>query len=186
MIDKRTLIRLAVLGAMLASSGPASAGTASFGIPGGGGMVGDGGATVSTGGVFLPATGLPQAVFTFVLPRDYVKNTSITIVAYFHSIGTNCTFVLEPALVVHRRPGVEVDGTTSVLAPKNGSPVVNATAAPSIPGQKPFLLSPGGTIPTIKRGDQFLIGLARVASDIEDTCTGIVVLEAVEVRYTTP
>jgi hypothetical protein len=187
MNDPRTLARLVVLGTVLAWSGTAAAGTASFGIPGGGGMVGDTGATISAGGVFLPNTSAPRALFTIVLPRDYVKNTPIKLITYFHSIATNCSFVLLPAMVVHRRPGLPVDGTTTILAPQDGSPVVDAPSSPSIPGQKTFVLSPGGaTISNIKRGDQFLIGLARDTADLDDNCENLVVLEAVDVRYTTP
>ena len=149
-------------------------------------MVANSGATVQAGGIFLPDLDGPQASFTFILPRDYAKNTPITILASYHSVDTDCTFVLQPGFVVHRRPGVPVDGTTSVFAPKNGSLIVDATADPTIPGQKSFALTPGGTLPTIRRGDQFFISLLRNANSPDDTCTGLVILEAIEVRYTTP
>ena len=119
------VLKLALPGMLLAAA-PAMAGTRSFAITGGGGMVAGGGATESPGGIFLPATGAPEASFTLLFPLDYVKNTGVTLDLYFHTANTGCSFVLAPTAVVHRRPGVTVDGTTSVLAPKNSSWVVAA------------------------------------------------------------
>src|SRR5262245_55980471 len=95
MNDLRRLAGMMVIGVAIASSRSAAAGTASFGL-GGGAMVGDGGATVSGGGVILPNTGAPRAFFTFILPRDYVAGTELTLVAYLHSVVPSCTFVLLP------------------------------------------------------------------------------------------
>lgn len=180
------LLRLAALGAALALPARAMAGSASFSIPGGGAMVGDGGATVAPGGVFLPATGTPSASFTFVVPRDYVRNSTISLVLYLHAVPESCTFVLVPTTVVHRRPGEPVDGETSVLAPKDGSNVVAAPASNSVPFTKTYALTPGGPLKGIRKGDQFLIALSRNNDDPDDGCNGLVVVEAVDVRYSTP
>jgi hypothetical protein len=174
-----------VIGVAIGWAGTAAAGTASFSIAGGA-MTGDTGATVSSGGVILPNVSGPRVFFTFVLPRNYVSNTSITIIAYMHSVDADCTFVLLTDTVVQRRPGIEVDGTKTVFVPNNGSTVVTASSSVTIPFKKSFSLNPGGTIATMRKGDQFMIGLVRDASDVEDTCTGDVYFEAVDLRYTTP
>jgi hypothetical protein len=171
--------------AWLAAAGAAQAGSASFSI-GSGGMLADTGGTVSFGGVVLPDTSAPRVFFTFVLPRDYAPNTPVTLVAYLHSASTACKFSLQPSVVLQRRPGLPVDGTTSVLAPKNGSPLLKAPNDKTVIMQKTFLLGTGGSIGGMKKGDEIVIGLVRNASDPDDTCTSDLYFEAVDVRYTTP
>ncbi|HZR79883.1 MAG TPA: hypothetical protein VFD92_02215 [Candidatus Binatia bacterium] len=179
--------RIASVAVVLALSfaGPAAAGTASFSLTAGA-LLGDTGATVSPGGVVLPNANAPQAFFSFILPRDYAPDTPVTLVVGLHSIATSCTFVLVPSVVVQRRPGIPIDGEVGVLAEKNGSQVVTAPASSTIPFQKVYVLSTGGTIPGMKKGDQFLIAIVRNPGDPDDTCGNDVYFESVDVRYTTP
>jgi hypothetical protein len=185
-MDARRRIALLIAFAWaLASPAAARAGSASFSIAGGA-VGGDSGATSSGGVTFLPATGAPRVGLNFVLPRDYATDTPISIVLYLHAAETSCGFVLVTDSVAHRRPGVPSDFTTSVFAPKNGSPVVAAPADLTIVAQKTYVLSPGGTLAHMKRGDEFFIRLVRDPSDPSDTCTNSLALDAVDVRYTTP
>ena len=171
--------------ALVLAPAAALAGTASFSLSAPA-IGADTGATALSAAVGLPNSGAPSFAFNFVLPQNYVKDSVVTIVAQFHSAQASCSFVLVPTVVAHRRVGVETDFSASVLTEKNGSPVVATASATTIPFQKQYLLSPGGTLAHLKKGDQILIEVARNPSDPDDTCASSVFLEAIDVRYTTP
>ena len=181
----RSIGLASALALTLSGAGTALAGTASIGL-GGGSLAGDGGATLSIGGLILPNASAPRASITFILPRDYVTNTPVSLVGYFHTSATNCGAVLVTNFVLQRRPGVAVDGDTGVFVPKNGSPVIDAPDTGAIPTQKTWVLSPGGSIKSMKKGDQFAIVLVRNPTDPDDTCEADLYLEAVDIRYETP
>jgi hypothetical protein len=185
MMGPRSLVRLAVLGVAIACPGVAAAGTASFSIPAGA-MIPDGAAALVPAALQLPDQSGPRVFFNFVLPRDYVSNTDVTIVLHYGSLSTSCQFLLVPDTATQRRPGVPADAAIETFVPKNGSNLLAAPSSVLVPSQKAYVLKPGGAIPGMRKGDQFLLGLIRGGDDAEDTCDGHLLVQAVDVRYTTP
>jgi hypothetical protein len=157
-------------------AGPASAASQSFSVPIQAVTLASG-ATIGTS-LNLPATGSPSFFINFVLPRDYAKDSPITVVLYLSSASACTTRIVAPQLV-RRRIGKLAANELAGL--DDGSPTI---AIPSgIVASKVVTIAPGDILAGQRPGDAVLLQFRREADDAGDTCDGAVFIQAIDIRY---
>ena len=160
-------------------SAPATAQpNASFSIPVAATIL-TGGATLTLGAIVLPSSNTTTFAFDFVLPRDYVNDTEVTVVLNLSADNSPCTLRLAGDTMVRRRsPRAVVLGLAGLTAP---NPNVDFPSANVLLRQ--FTINPGGAMPGQRRGDAITLQLRREGNDAADTC-GSVFVGTIDVRYT--
>lgn len=170
---------LRALAACLAfGSAPASAETASFGIPPQAVFV-DGGAVIGAA-LVLPHTGNPAFLITFVLPRDYADDRPVRIVIYLSSqMAAPCQIRFTAPQMVRKRAGANL--VNNVAGISGGSPTVSFPEGQFLVA-KVFTLSPGGPMAGQRRSDIISVQFRRHADDTSDTCAPVYV-QGIDIRY---
>jgi hypothetical protein len=126
--------------------------------------------------------------FNFVLPRDYVPNSTIKLVTYLHAVGTpstSCLMFLEPTFLGRLRPGATFQSGLQGFVPKNGSNVVPISSE-GTSTTKVYTIAPAGALADLFPGDLLVVRIRRNTGVISDTCDVEVDLFGVDVRYITP
>jgi hypothetical protein len=132
--------------------------------------------------ISLPGTGNPTFYVSFVLPRDYQNEGTVTIVLYLSTAAGPCTARLVPVQLVRKRLGEPIvnslDGTStaSFTVGFSGSAVRS----------KSFMVDRGFVMDGQRRGDALTLQITREAGDPTDTCDGPVFVQAIDIRYPGP
>jgi hypothetical protein len=140
-------------------------------------------------GVSLPKATSESIAVNLVLPKDYKKNTKVSLRARLTTVADNCDIKLAAASAIRFRPGKVV---ASVLGGGSGFTIAGSGtfSAPAVAAEtfnKTFTLKPAtlGTIQSQVAGDNILLVIAREATDAGDTCSAPVLISSIKVTYTT-
>jgi hypothetical protein len=126
--------------------------------------------------VLLPDGVFGRAVISFILPKDFLKNSSAKVILYFAADGGACNFDIETDFVYRSRLGV--DEANSVIPAETGfSPVVaGPTPAPTAGVfrifRKTFNLEKPSALPVSgqRAGDYVTVAIDRNGGSGEDSC----------------
>lgn len=168
----------AVLGAA-----PAFAGSASFGIAPAATSATTNGTSISST-VALPANGTNGFAVNFVLPQGYKKNAPFDVTFYLQTASPDCTVRIEAYGLVRKRIGRNLASGVSGVSAVAGSPTRNLPANGVV---KPVTIeiAPGNEMNGQKAGDSMTLSLRRPADAQDDTCSGSVFIQAINVIYPT-
>jgi hypothetical protein len=158
---------------------PSWAATRSFDYPPQAATVGNG--SNASLNINLPNSGNPFFFITFVLPRDYDPDRTVSIVLYLQSPVAPCTTRIIPAQLIRKRVGAPLINDITGLS---GGPTFGLQAG--LVAGATFKLKPGGPLAGQRPGDAFTVQFTREADSSTDTCNGPVFVQAIDIRYPIP
>lgn len=172
-----SLLTLAILALPL----PALAAKKSFIIDGG--LMQAKGATHVGNGVEMGDTVDSGFAINIILPKDFKKNTPLTLQARLSVDAANCSIKFLPVLVIRNRPGFEQtggsfggSGSFDRVVPSDENQVFTLSFNLSSPS--------GGTVVGQKAGDHLYVEYARAAESDDDNCPAPLRATSIKVIYT--
>ncbi|MDD5410685.1 MAG: hypothetical protein PHF31_04610 [Methylobacter sp.] len=140
-----------------------------------------------SGGIKLPNSGTPDISFGFVIPNDYLPNSPIRIILSWHAPETGCDFALLPNFVDRTRPNhlPSTGSASGGLDPANGSNILTAPATSNLGNKKVYFLTPNQGFVDQQPGDAILLGFFRNAANVNDNCTGNLIIPGIAIKYQT-
>lgn len=142
-----------------------------------------GGATVA-GTVNLGNSGSPGFLFPFVLPEDYAANQTVEITFYLSAATPSCAVRFVPFHLSRLRIGSAIAIGTSGLTAVGGA-TVDLSDVGIVVGKRLLLRRASTVLPGQRPRDLIRIGMQRQADDGSDTCTGVLFVHGIDIRYPT-
>ncbi len=173
---------------MLVAAAPSFAGTKSF-IISGSDLKGDPQSAEAADGVELDESVDDSVWVNFTLPKNYKKNSPVTLQARMFGGGQSCNVALVAETAARYRIGKQI---SFVASPQGGlvlqgAGVFAVPASPDVLYTRKFKLGKASIGPITNQlpGDSVIAIFSRLGASGTDTCTGDVTVTSVKVTYTT-